>query len=122
METIINNPDKFNGKVMAGIIIIIVGGILLIDNLNLFFVPDWLISWPMFLVAYGLYLGGKHNFRKPIWAWLVIIGTAFLFTENIDNADRVVWPLAIIGAGAWMVMRHNKRANEQYQGNTFQKI
>ncbi|MGN6398769.1 MAG: LiaF transmembrane domain-containing protein [Mucilaginibacter sp.] len=122
METIINNPDKFNGKVMAGIIIIIVGGILLIDNLNLFFVPDWLISWPMFLVAYGLYLGGKHNFRKPIWAWLVIIGTAFLFTENIDNADRVVWPLAIIAAGAWMVMRHNKRADAQYQDNNFQKM
>jgi len=122
METIINNPDKLNGKVMAGIIIIIVGGILLIDNLNLFFVPDWLISWPMFLVAYGLYLGGKHNFRKPIWAWLVIIGFACLITDNVNDSDRVVWPLAIIGVGAWMVMRHNKRANVQYQDNTFQKI
>lgn len=111
METIINNPNKINGKTMAGIIIVIIGGILLIDQLNLFFVPDWLISWPMFIVAFGLYLGAKHNFQKQVWVWMVIAGVACLITDNINDSDRIVWPAAIIGVGAWMVMRHNKRAD-----------
>jgi hypothetical protein len=122
METIINNPNKHSGKTMAGIIIVIIGGLLLIDQLDLFFVPDWLYSWPMWLIGYGLYMGGKYNFKKPVWIWMIVIGTAFLFTENIDNADRVVWPLAIIGTGAWMVMRHSNRTEAPYQESKFKEI
>jgi hypothetical protein len=115
METIIDNPNKHNGKVIAGIIIVIIGGLLLIDQLNLFYIPGWLYSWPMWVIGYGLYMGGKYNFRKPVWIWMIIIGSAFLFTENIHNADRIVWPIAIIGTGAWMVMRHNRHAETPYQ-------
>lgn len=114
METIIENPNKpHNGRVMAGIIVIIIGGILLINQFNLFFIPGWLFSWPMLLIGFGLYLGAKHNFKKPVWVIMIIIGVASLFTENIDNADRIVWPLAIIGAGLWMVLRH--RDNPAYK-------
>ncbi|HVW98095.1 MAG TPA: DUF5668 domain-containing protein [Mucilaginibacter sp.] len=115
METIINNPNKLNGKTMAGIIIVIIGGLLLIDQMNLFFIPGWLLSWPMFIIAYGFYMGARHNFKKKVWIWLVVMGTAFLFTENIDNADRVVWPLIIIGTGAWMVTKHNRNLENTYQ-------
>ncbi|WP_428330165.1 LiaF transmembrane domain-containing protein [Mucilaginibacter sp.] len=108
METTISNPSKYSGKTMAGIILVFLGGLLLVNQLNLFFIPNWLFSWPMWIIAYGLYMGGKYNFRKPIWIWMVVLGTAFLFTENIGNADRVVWPIAIIGVGAWMITKHNK--------------
>ncbi|HEY8928618.1 MAG TPA: DUF5668 domain-containing protein [Mucilaginibacter sp.] len=123
METIINNPSKINGKTMAGIIIVIIGGLLLIDQLNLFFIPDWLLSWPMFIIAYGLYLGGKYDFKKNIWLWLVVIGTACLITDNVNNADEVVWPVAIMGIGAWMVMKHSKHQEPApYKENTFKEI
>jgi hypothetical protein len=122
METIINNPSKINGKTMAGIIIVIIGGILLTDQLNLFFVPSWLISWPMFLIAFGLYLGAKHNFQKPVWIWVMIAGVACLITDNVSNADHIVWPAAIIGVGAWMVMKHNKRVDEPYKDAPYKEI
>ena len=122
METIINKPAKNNGKVMAGIIIVIIGGLLLIDQLDLFFVPNWLISWPMFIIGYGLYMGAKYNFKKPIYIWLLVMGTAFLLTDNIDNADRVVWPLAIIGTGVWMVMKHTKPAEVNYPESNYKEI
>ena len=116
METNIANPNKsHNGKTVAGIIILIIGSILLIDQLNLFFIPGWLFSWPMWMIAYGVYMCSKYNFKKPFYIWVIVIGTAFLFTENFDNADRVVWPLAIIGVGAWMVIKHNHKANEAYK-------
>lgn len=113
MTTTLNNFHKINGKTMAGIIVLIIGAILLVDQLDLLFFPHWLFSWPMWIIAYGVYLGGKYNFKKPVWMWMVVIGTAFLLTENIDNAERFVWPVAIIGAGTYMVLKNNKR-NEQY--------
>ncbi|HWZ14927.1 MAG TPA: DUF5668 domain-containing protein [Mucilaginibacter sp.] len=68
METQIKDTNyKHNGRTMAGIIILIIGGMLLIDQLDLFFIPHWLFSWPMWLIGYGLYMGGKYNFRKPVW-------------------------------------------------------
>ena len=83
METTIENANKpHNGRTMAGIIILIIGGILLINQLDLFFIPNWLFSWPMLIIAYGVYMGRKYNFRKPIWIWMIVLGTAFLFTEN----------------------------------------
>ncbi len=59
-----NNPNK--GKVMAGLILLAVGGLLLLKQLSDFLIPGWLFSWPMWLIAWGLYLGAKHNFKKAI--------------------------------------------------------
>ncbi len=123
METNIVNPKiANNGKAMAGVIILIIGSLLLIDQLNLFFIPNWLFSWPMWIIAYGLYMGGKYNFRKPVWIWMIALGTAFLFTDNFNHADRIVWPAAIIGVGTWMVLRHNRHTDVPHTENTFKEI
>jgi hypothetical protein len=123
METNIINPNTpNNGKVMAGIIVVIIGGLLLINQLNLFFIPGWLFSWPMLMIAYGVYMGGKYNFRKPIWIWLIVLGTAFLFTQNFDDTGRLVWPVCVIGVGAWMVLKHNRHNNVQYPADNYKQI
>jgi hypothetical protein len=124
METNIATPNTSNnGKIMAGIIIVIIGLMLLADQLNLFFIPGWLYSWPMWMIAYGIYMGGKYNFKKPFYIWVIAIGTAFLFTENINDADKVVWPLAIIGVGTWMVMKHNnKPVHTEYSGSSYKEL
>ena len=124
METNIANPNKpTNGKTMAGIIILIIGGMLLINQLDLFFIPNWLFSWPMWIIAYGLYMGGKYNFRKPVWIWTVVIGTAFLLTDNIPDSERIVWPMGIIAVGTWMVMKHsNKHAEVQYPNSDYKEV
>ncbi|MDB5124723.1 MAG: hypothetical protein JWP94_2852 [Mucilaginibacter sp.] len=120
METQIKDANpKHNGRTMAGIIILIIGGMLLIDQLDLFFIPHWLFSWPMWLIGYGLYMGGKHNFRKPVWAVLIFIGTMFLFTENVHNADRIVWPIGIIATGLYLVMRQNRKVEATYPDNNY---
>jgi hypothetical protein len=109
MEMHIENPNKqHNGRTIAGIIILLIGGMLLIDQFDWFFIPHWLFSWPMWLIGYGLYLGGKYNFRKPVWAVLVFIGVAFLFSENIGNADRIIWPIGIIATGVYLVTKHTR--------------
>lgn len=123
METITNNPNKYtNGKTIAGLIILSIGGILLINQLDLFFIPHWLFSWPMWIIAYGLYMGGKYNFKKPVWIWTIIIGSAFLLTENMPNTDRFIWPAAIIGLGAYIVIKHNRPTDAPYPGSNFNEL
>lgn len=123
METnsIIPNTS-INGKTIAGIVILIVGSILLIDQFDLFVIPGWVLSWPMLLIAYGLYMGGKYNFKKPIWIYLIVLGSAFLLTDNIPDADRFVWPVAIIGVGAWMVTKHNNKVRQDNTYTDFKQV
>ena len=111
MKTIIENPNiqQHNSRTTVGAIILVIGSLLLIGQFDL--VPDWLFSWPMILIAVGVYSGVKHHFKKPFATILIILGMAFLFTENIDNADRVVWPIAIIAAGTWMILKQRKKAD-----------
>ena len=123
MNATIENPNKTNnGKTIAGVVLLIAGCLLLIDQFTLFTVPGWLFSWPMWMIAWGLYMGAKHNFRKPVWAVMIGLGVAFLFTENIDNADEVVWPIALIGVGAWMVLRNKDLFHHQYKESSFKEL
>lgn len=125
MKTIIENPNiqQHKGRTTVGAIILIIGTLLLIDQFNLAFIPDWIFSWPMILVAIGVYSGVKHNFSKPTAVILIFLGAAFLCTENIPDADRVVWPVAIIAAGTWMVFRNRKPVAEiQFKESSSQEL
>jgi hypothetical protein len=41
----------------------------------------------------------------------VVLGTAFLVTQNIPDGGRIMWPATIIALGVWMVTRHNAAVN-----------
>ncbi|RFZ82096.1 hypothetical protein DYU05_15830 [Mucilaginibacter terrenus] len=98
-------PNKANGKVMFGAILLLVGGFLLLKQLGLFFLPDSLDLWPLWLIFWGLVIGARNNWQKTSWLVLTGLGTIFLLTENLHNSSGVVWPLAFIGLGIWIIMR-----------------
>ncbi len=103
------DPQKSprNGKALAGIVLLVVGGALLLRQFDVFFFPHWIFSWPMILIFWGLFVGAKCNFRKPSSFILIVLGVVFLFTENLPNSSDVVWPLAIIAFGLWMILRRH---------------
>lgn len=100
-----NNPR--NGKALAGIVLLVVGGIMLLDQFNFF--PDRLELWPLWLIGLGVYLGFKNNFRKPSSMSLIIIGSILLLVNNLNGAGGVIWPAGIIAFGIWMIVRRNNR-------------
>ncbi|MEO7212888.1 LiaF domain-containing protein [Mucilaginibacter sp.] len=101
-------PNKANGKVMAGGILLLVGAFLLLKQLNLFFIPDHIDLWPLWLVFSGLWIGSRSNFQKSNWVVITALGVIFLLTSNIDNAEGFVWPVALIGFGFWIILRKKK--------------
>jgi hypothetical protein len=123
-ETSVSNKESrrsVSGRVFAGLIIVTVGSVLLAKQMGIV-LPYWLISWPMLLVAGGIYLGFRHAFRGPVWIVMILVGTAFLLDDidpTLDFRDYV-WPVVIIAAGVAIMVRPQKR-NREFFGKRWEE-
>lgn len=115
----LNNEELFQrhrkGKIYGGVIVLIVGLLLLLNQSGIP-MPSWLFTWPVFLIVLGIYIGAKHQFRKPGWIVICLIGSVFLldgFVEGV-NISHFFWPILIIGIGLYMIVSHNKRKGDRH--------
>lgn len=95
-----------HGNKWTGIFILVIGiAALLKATLTDF--PDWLFSWQMLLIAFGMFVGLRHNFRGPGWLILILIGGIFLLNEIYPEISfrRYMWPIAIIVVGLFIILR-----------------
>jgi hypothetical protein len=101
-----------NGRTFGGLIVVAVGTILLAKSVGVFF-PYWLISWPMFMIALGLYIGVRHHFRNPGFLIPMAIGTVFLTDMIMPEADlhNYMLPFFIIIIGLVMILRSRSKAD-----------
>jgi predicted membrane protein len=81
------------------------------------FFPPWLFTWPMILIAVGLYSGIKHQFRNPGWIIMIIVGSVFL-ADHVNmgfNLHRFIIPIAIISVGLIMIVRPRRNHDWRWQ-------
>jgi predicted membrane protein len=107
------NHPRHNSRIFAGLFLLAVGGVFLLKEMSFPFFPNWLFTWPMILIAVGIYTGIKHQFRNPGWIILIIIGGVFL-ADQVDmgfNFHRFIVPIIIIGAGLVMILRPKHRGD-----------
>jgi len=101
-----------SGRVFGGLIIVAVGVVWLLNRMGTVIFPDWLFTWPMFLIVLGFYIGVRHGFRGwGGWLIMMLVGGVFLsenFFPNMNISDYV-WPVIIIGVGLLMVVRPRRR-------------
>jgi len=107
----INNPDKprGRGKEIAGALLLVIGAILLLKQMDMLLIPGWIWDWPTWVIIWGLYSGARHNFRNPAWFILIFVGVAGMLNEAIPHMHigNFIWPIAIIGVGMWIILRRN---------------
>jgi len=96
-----------SGKVFFGMLLLIVGIYLLLKKAGLF-LPDWLISWPMFFIVLGLYTGIRHHFRNPVSYILLLTGGIFLFDRMIPG--MFIWPVLLITLGLYLILGRNHKS------------
>lgn len=108
-------PPKNNGRVVGGAILLVIGVIFLLQQLNVFALAGWLFHWPTWLILWGLYIGARHNFRNGGWLIMVLIGGVFLANDAIPDFDAwaFAWPVAIIIFGFWLIIRRNQPWDEE---------
>lgn len=74
----------------------------------------------MLLIVLGLFLGFRHNFQKPAWIILVLIGTVFLVEDMIESFDLHIyfWPVMLIGLGVWMMLKPRRDYPRRFDRKT----
>jgi predicted membrane protein len=95
------NHRSQKNKEWVGYLIILFGLLFLGRSFD-FPLPEWLFSWPMFMVALGLSLGVSNRFKD--WSWAVITGIGAIFLiDKIAGYDvrltSMIFPLLLIVLG-----------------------
>lgn len=105
-NTNFNTPRK-SGRVWGGLFLLFIGFVFFVKEADFFFFPNWIFSWPMILIAVGVYTGLKHNFRGSGWLIPFIIGCIFLVDRMDIGLDlhRFIFPIIVIGIGLTMILR-----------------
>ncbi|HXH99176.1 MAG TPA: DUF5668 domain-containing protein [Sphingobacteriaceae bacterium] len=107
--------ENTSGKVIAGFILLAIGGIMLLKNFGFFF-PGWIFSWPMILIVIGLYTGSKNNFSNTGSYILLLIGGVFLIQRFFDDIEIKAFflPALFIFVGFWIIFGKKKHVNKNW--------
>ncbi len=110
---------KGNKRFYLGVILIGVGGVLILERLNLlpWGLSDLLVSWQMLFIAIGViaFMNGK----KAGGIILMGVGGFFLLPELIDvphEVKRMYWPAILILVGVALIKRH--RTDDSFDKGT----
>lgn len=111
-----------NGRVMAGIILFIVGIVLFAKQLGVEF-PYWLFRWEMLLIVLGFFLGAKHSFSRSGWLIPVFIGVFFLLDDWIIGLELkgFFWPTIILIIAATMIISPFKKKRWEKNYNSLNR-
>lgn len=107
-----------NKRALTGLVLVLVGTLLLLDNLGLAFdLPRYLFTWPLILVAIGLVNAFSGNFR----AATILLGLGVLFyLDRYDFIDiKTLWPLFLIVAGLAYLLKNRERTRKSEENNDF---
>ena len=106
METL--NDIKTKRYFVVGVLLLVFGIIAMIENLGLY-LPFWVVSWHTILLAVGLLIGYRKNFKTGGWIILVFIGALFTLDSIITISLSLYMPaLILIGVGLYLLLKPAK--------------
>lgn len=117
------NPDQYNrnmhkagDRIWTGLFLLAAGFLLLIYKMGAP-IPSWLFTWPMLLIAIGLFTGIRHRFTNP--SWIILIGVGVFFSWDNwypdTNIRQYIAPVIIILVGLAFILRPKKNCATRRQ-------
>lgn len=113
---------RAHGRVWTGLLLLIIGGFLLLRASGAVYFPGWFFSWPVLLIAIGMFSGLRHGFRGPFWLIMIFIG-AFSLVDRLNpqmDLDRFIWPVVFMAIGLVFILRP-KRSHCRPWGGPFNR-
>lgn len=111
------NRTNYNENLTAGVVILIVGVVLLLQRMGVFF-PGWLFSWPMFLIGIGLIVLVKHRFRSGFGFFMVLLGGIFMIKKEYPHIIDISYliPVGLIVLGLYLMVYKRSARRDFFQG------
>jgi hypothetical protein len=105
-------PDRrlvVSGRLVFGLVLLTLGILWTLDNLDLFESEAFVRWWPAVIIAWGLLrVTGLDGCRRPLAGVLLTLAGAVLLLTNLDLIDVSIWhlwPVALVIVGAGVVLR-----------------
>jgi predicted membrane protein len=112
-----NKPRGGQSQVVLGLIVIAVGVLFLLHNLNIISVSDAVSFWPTVLIVFGLIKLTDAHAPGGRVVGAALLGAGILLMLNrvglFGFSWRVIWPAMIIGAGGIVIYRALAARNAQ---------
>lgn len=94
-----------DGSIAFGVIILGIGLVLLFRKFGLY-IPSWVLTWPMILIAVGTYTLISQQFKSFFGSVALFIGVYFLLKREFDldlGLDQFIWPVGLIALGIYLI-------------------
>src|SRR6218665_847331 len=103
------------GKVMGGLMIVIIGSLFLARELGAE-IPQWIFTWKTLLIAIGLIMAVKCNFRNFSCLVPVIVGAAFLVSDFYPEIaiKPLLCPILVILFGLMLIFKPHRRKKHHH--------
>ena len=102
-----------DGSIAFGVILLGIGIVLLLRKFGLY-IPSWVLTWPMILIAVGTFTLINQQFKSFFGSVVLFIGVYFLLKREFDldlGIDQFIWPVGLIALGVYLIL-HKKKENK----------
>ncbi len=109
-----------NKKIGFSVAIIILGVVLLLDNLHIWHIyfPHVIYQWYSFLIMLGLFMFFVREKRGP-GITLISVGSIFLVSDYFGVGIFNLWPAFLILVGILMLVRRNENEHRTYNDQNY---
>ncbi|MFV0606608.1 MAG: LiaF transmembrane domain-containing protein [Niabella sp.] len=102
-------PRESQSHIWIGLVLLIFGAVIMLKKLGIH-IPDFILSWQMFLIGLGIFIGIRKDFQGAAWLILILIGSIFMINEFFFYGElrRFILPIIFIGSGLFFIFRPKK--------------
>lgn len=113
---------RSGGTFFLGAVIIILGTLLLLSNINLlpFSLHDLLFSWQSILILIGIIMIANENYRGGFI--LVAIGVLFMISRYYYMDSMTLWPVLLIILGVYILLNVGRPHRRDYGREAAERI
>src|SRR6185312_16149496 len=96
-------------RISGGVFLLLIGVLLLAYKMGAP-IPGWVFTWPVLLIAIGLFIGIKSKFHNPGSFILILIGSIFFIDQSIPgvNLQNYIAPIILICLGVLFIVKPHK--------------
>lgn len=116
-----NTNDQINkhaneNRLWTGIFLVLGGLVYLAYKMGAPF-PAWLLTWPVGLIAAGIFVGIKNRFNNISWIIMIAIGGLFLVDDVMPDIDlhNYIGPIVLIAVGVIFILRPKRQNPSTYR-------